>query len=175
MGMNTFPRYLDTAHKKQCLENWEWMNEREGLWTLRRTLPHKDSNTKRCHTILSILTSHLLAPVARQRISRLFVPGAGSVFSLQANAPQGSAWNRSETTTFSVVSARLFCSTSENNSCVHIYLNTTSLMGNAPLFRNKVSNRCVHVWKCPQCLALVPLLCPECGFCIVLAGMSILV
>lgn len=41
---------------------------------------------KRYEAILSIVTSYLLAPVARQSISRLFVPVAGSVaFTLQTN------------------------------------------------------------------------------------------
>lgn len=63
-----------------------------------------EKDTERSKTILSMLTRELLAPVGRSYISKPFVAVPGSVvFPLQN----------------SIISAHLFCSTSECN-CVHI-------------------------------------------------------
>lgn len=75
--MKIFPRCW-TPHRKTVMFMKLRVNEgqRGGLWN------------KRYETILSITTSNLLPPVARQHISRLLVPVVGSVvFSLQTNLP----------------------------------------------------------------------------------------
>lgn len=91
-----------------------WHSDSGVYRTVSESMKEKGWTLSQAVILAAILTSDLLAPVARQHISRLFVAGAGSiVFWLQTKCSRVQM-ELSRGQIFKVMSVWLFCSTSES-------------------------------------------------------------
>lgn len=123
--------FSDVGHctqKQWSVSNQEWTNKTEGLRTLWPTVLREDSKTWRHETLLCELTSNVLAAVARQNATRLFVPVVGASCVLTTNMIWFK-WNLAEiirsggnTPSFRNISDRSRCGgTLKTPRAVHFY------------------------------------------------------